>query len=407
MKLFLTFFATVLTFSLWAQTTVGLVAYYPMDSTLSDVTGNTANVGTPFGAIEYGCGVDDRAIRLRNTNTEVVFLGPVNDEFDTEDITISFYFKAIAEVGTQYLLSKRDSSCVNENVFTIRYVPNSRTLNCVFTENANKGVTFTEQLNPDACWQHVAIVRDDTKFRLYINGRFRREGGTLSRLDLENNGFLTLGNALCKGASETSFGGLVDDLRIYNRALDDDEVRGLYFSPDQIINRDTNIFLGSAVQIDITNTCAESFSWSPVDDVLDPDEAEPLISPKQDGAVIYTLLFSDNVSSCVAKDSIRINVVDPDDLDCEVVYLPKAFTPNGDGLNDTYGISNPFAVQDFLSFEVFDRWGSRVFFTDTPFEKWDGSFQGQDVNSGVMLFKVRHICRGEEKLTTGSFTILR
>jgi gliding motility-associated-like protein len=389
------------------QTTVGLVGYYPMDSMLTDVTGNTANVGSPVGSISYGCGVDDLALQLPGANSEVVFRGPVNQEFDTEDISISFYFKSTATAGTQYLLSKRDSSCVNENVFTLRYVPSSRTINCIFTENANKGVSFTEQLNPDACWQHIAIVRDDTKFRLYINGRFRRESGTLSRLDLSNNGFLTLGNALCRGASEAPFTGLVDELRIYNRALDDDEVEGLYFAPDQILNRDTNIFLGSALQIDLTNSCAQEFTWSPSTDVFNPDEPEPVIEPASDGAVVYTLLMTDFSSGCTAKDSIRINVVDPNDLDCEFVFLPKAFTPNGDNLNDTYGISNPFALQEFISFEIFDRWGNRVFFADTPFQQWDGSFQNEEVNSGVMLYKVRHICRGEEKLTTGSFTILR
>ncbi|MEN0004857.1 MAG: LamG-like jellyroll fold domain-containing protein [Bacteroidota bacterium] len=392
---------------LFAQTTVGLVAYYPLDSMLTDNRGNTANVGTPFGNIGYGCGVDDLSLRLDGFNSEVIFLGPVNQEFDTEDISISFYFKTTATAGTQYLLSKRDSSCINENVFTIRYVPTSRTINCTFTENANKGVSFTEQMSPDACWQHLAIVRDDTKFRLYINGRFRREGGTLSRLDLENNGLLTLGNALCKGVSESSFEGLIDELRIYNRALDDDEVAGLFFAPDQIINRDTNIFLGSSVPISLTTTCAQEFTWSPSNDVDSPIEPEPVITPSKDGPTVYTVLMTDFASGCTAKDSIRLNVVDPDDLDCAVVYLPRAFTPNGDNLNDTYGVSNPFAVQEFISFEIFDRWGNRVFQTASPFDKWDGSFQGQEVNSGVMLYKVRHICRGEELLTTGSFTVLR
>ncbi|MBO6518362.1 MAG: gliding motility-associated C-terminal domain-containing protein, partial [Bacteroidia bacterium] len=111
--------------------------------------------------------------------------------------------------------------------------------------------------------------------------------------------------------------------------------------------------------------------------------------------------------ACSIVDSIRINVIDPDDLSCEEVFLPKAFTPNDDGLNDTYGISNPFAIQELISFEIFDRWGGRVFYTENPQDAWDGYFKGVPVNPGIMLYKVNYICEGEEKISTGSVTILR
>jgi gliding motility-associated-like protein len=262
-------------------------------------------------------------------------------------------------------------------------------------------------LNDDICWNHVAIVRENTRVTLYINGEFAAQQGTLSRIDLFNNGYFTIGNAICKSNTETGFGGLIDELRVYNRSLDAEEVEGLYFSPDKIINRDTNIFLGSAVNIELTNTCAEDFNWTPAGEVASPFDAEPVITPKVAGAEVYTIEMTDLETGCVARDSVRINVVDPNDLECDVVYLPKAFTPNGDNLNDTYGISNPFAIQELISFEIYDRWGGRVFATDSAFERWDGSFNGDPVNPGVMIYKVIYKCDDVERQTTGSFTILK
>jgi gliding motility-associated-like protein len=87
--------------------------------------------------------------------------------------------------------------------------------------------------------------------------------------------------------------------------------------------------------------------------------------------------------------------------------MPAAFTPNGDGLNDEYGISNPFAVQDLQAFEVYDRWGGRMFYTEDPFAKWDGMFSGNPVGPGVYLYRLLFRCNGVDQVRTGSITILR
>ena len=99
--------------------------------------------------------------------------------------------------------------------------------------------------------------------------------------------------------------------------------------------------------------------------------------------------------------------LDPDDLDCSQLFLPKAFTPNDDGRNDEFGISNPYAVDELVSFEIFDRWGSRIFVTADPMEKWNGTYKGKELNPGVFLYKVRFRCNGEEFADVGSLSLIK
>ena len=115
-----------------------------------------------------------------------------------------------------------------------------------------------------------------------------------------------------------------------------------------------------------------------------------------------------NYGFCRAIDTIRLIVVDSSDLDCEDVFLPNAFTPNGDGLNDDFGLSNAsFFLGEFISMEVYDRYGGKIFEGTTTFETWDGTINGEDALPAIYVYKVRYRCNGAERISSGSFNLLR
>ena len=403
MKYFFTILLISLTLPLIAQT--GLIAYYSFDdctpSDSSGVTGSGAFVGSP----DCVCGVSGNAIELNGFDQEMLLLGRINNAFESGDFTISMYIKSTSAAGTQSLLNKRES-CGVDNSLGIRLNPAANSISVEISESNAQMANVTGSLDFGSCWQHIVVVRSGAKTQLYINAVLIEEStsNNLARVNLTNNAVMSVGGGTCVSeAVDNRFSGLVDEIKIFERSFNQRDIEELYLAPDRISTRDTTVFLGNSVDIRTTNSCATDFQWTPSSDLDDPTSPNPVATPTQ--TTTYTALFNDGI--CAAIDSVTISVIDPDDLPCDLVYLPTAFTPNGDNVNDAYGISNPYAIDDLISMEIFDRWGGRVFATDNPFERWDGNFKGQPVNSGVMLYRVRFRCNGVEDTNVGSFSIIR
>jgi gliding motility-associated-like protein len=74
------------------------------------------------------------------------------------------------------------------------------------------------------------------------------------------------------------------------------------------------------------------------------------------------------------------------------IYVPTAFTPNGDGLNDSFGVVGE-GIEKY-SLIVYDRWGQVVFQTSSIDHKWDGNKNGMDVPTGEYSYQL--IAYGKE-----------
>lgn len=393
-------------------TDVGLVAHYTLDGNFADGTGATNNGGVASGVPEFGCGISGSAVALNGGNDFIRIPGGntnnVNREFNSEDFTLGFYFKSIGTNGTQFLVSKRDTNCNNLRYFTVRYAPLIQNLSVTLRQD-NQEARIDYRIQNGDCWQHVVVVRDDNRVRLYLNGEEVGEAGTSSRVDIENDGEFLIGSTECRLNGETAFDGLIDEVRIYNRALRDSEVGNLYEQPDRIVTDTRRLFLGESVSIDLNSNCGVAFSWTPTDEVDAPTDQNPTITPAAAGRQVYEVRIQDLESTCIAVDSIAFQVIDPSTLDCGEVFLPKAFTPNGIGPseNETFGISNPFAIQELVSFEIYDRYGGQMFQTTDAFTRWDGSFKNQPVNPGIAVWRVVFRCDGQEQVKSGSVMLLR
>lgn len=394
------------------QTTVGLVAYYSFNGDFSDATGETFNEGVASGIPEFGCGVDGLGLALNGGNDFIRIPGGnsnnINREFDTEDFTLSLYFKPIGLNGTQYLVSKRDTNCNNLNFFAIRYAPQTQAVSVTLRQN-NQLARVDHRIQNGACWQNIVVVRQGNRLTLWLNGEEVGETSTSSRVDITNNGELLIGSTECRNNGEVPFDGLIDEVRIYNRWLRDSEVQNLYVRPDRILTASQRLFLGESIDIELNAPCGITYSWLPTDGVDDTAIAEPTITPTITGRRAYAVRITDAESNCTAVDSVVFQVIDPNTLDCSDVFLPKAFTPNGIGpaANENFGISNPFAIPEMISFEIYDRYGAQMFQTTDVFGKWDGNFKSQAVQPGPFVWRVVYRCEGAELVESGSAIIIR
>jgi gliding motility-associated-like protein len=99
--------------------------------------------------------------------------------------------------------------------------------------------------------------------------------------------------------------------------------------------------------------------------------------------VFLMLLFS---AGMMHAQSSSFNTGDGESTATEEapVFIPNAFTPNGDGVNDYFYI--PEANFSRFEFAVSDRWGNRVFYTTSSDFRWDGQSKGRPIPSGVYVF---------------------
>lgn len=89
-------------------------------------------------------------------------------------------------------------------------------------------------------------------------------------------------------------------------------------------------------------------------------------------------------------------------------YGPNAFTPNGDGINDTWRPINNVVDIDRYELEIYDRWGRVVFSSTDPFQEWDGTAGGSLVPLGVYAYRARmyDAIKGDKHNVSGHVTVV-
>jgi gliding motility-associated-like protein len=91
------------------------------------------------------------------------------------------------------------------------------------------------------------------------------------------------------------------------------------------------------------------------------------------------------------------------------VYLATAFRPGSSIVeNQTYGPSIRLNEVENYQFYILNRWGKKVFETNNPEERWDGTYEGNDAPQGVYVYYVKFQTPGSsEQEERGNFTLVR
>jgi len=165
---------------------------------------------------------------------------------------------------------------------------------------------------------------------------------------------------------------------------------------------DTIVYAG--VQIPLLATSAgTSYTWSPATGLDNPNTANPTATaPLTDGSVVIYKVTVTTSAGCAGDGYVKIQVYKGPDI-----YMVTAFTPNGDGNNETF-IPFPVGIKKLNYFKVFNRWGQELFSTTTLNKGWDGKLRGTEQPTGVYIWIVEGVTMDNKVITKkGSVTLIR
>lgn len=89
------------------------------------------------------------------------------------------------------------------------------------------------------------------------------------------------------------------------------------------------------------------------------------------------------------------------------IWLPNAFTPNRDGINDVFRVVGNISRLESFGFTIYNRWGERLFYTADRYAGWNGRYNGDDVQVGTYIYMLEYYLNGEPILQKGNFHLLR
>ncbi|RAK02419.1 gliding motility-associated-like protein [Larkinella arboricola] len=141
---------------------------------------------------------------------------------------------------------------------------------------------------------------------------------------------------------------------------------------------DVTVRRGSEVQLNPTSIDTLTYVWTPSMGLSSPVTARPYASP--DTTTTYRVKVT-TPQGCEFTAQLTVTVI-------TALYIPDAFTPNNDGLNDNWVIRG---IADYpnCTVEVYNRWGNPVFVSKGYLQPWDGRSNGQDLPPAVYHYVIK------------------
>ncbi|PHR46434.1 MAG: hypothetical protein COA32_11310 [Fluviicola sp.] len=179
------------------------------------------------------------------------------------------------------------------------------------------------------------------------------------------------------------------------------QVSNISSSTVNAFTSDDEVPVGSTVTLTAEPNGSYTYSWTPPDNLTDPN------GQTTDALVNETTTYQVQISDGICTKSAFITVKAFTFI-CEepFVYVPNAFTPDGDGDNDIMFVRS--SIVEELIFRIYNRWGELVFETSDINEGWDGTFKGKLSDPDVYDYYLEGFCiDGQEFLIQGNITLIR
>lgn len=165
---------------------------------------------------------------------------------------------------------------------------------------------------------------------------------------------------------------------------------------------DSVVFVNLTTQLHASGCEECTYLWQPVQSLDDASAQNPTATIKD--TTLFIAMLTDT-AGCTYYDSVKVCCIM---VDCgrTSLFIPNAFTPNGDGKNDQLCFRNQFVTS--FEFHLFSRWGEEVYRSTDIDECWDGRFRNQLCQPGVYTYYCKITCEGDQEATfKGDITLIR
>ena len=394
----------------------GLVACYPFNANAKDETGN-GNDGTVNGATLT-------TDRFGKTNSAYSFDGisqfitvPDSPTLKFEQISIALWIKATQfrsftnSAGTwdRYggPICRDTRSAGTWNGFTTTTSHGLLRFNSTLTSGnyPDVGIENSITLND---WIFLVFVVDNGISKIYKDGVLVATNANFSGNKMvANNNPIYIGRSfwLPSGVQlDAYFTGIIDDIHLYNRPLNANEVKALF---------DGNSASTITITADKTAPCGGDKIAFTANGASGTAKYQWKVDGVNNGTQTTSKTFSYDSPVKTADYQVKISVeVTDEDIcfpmkpvlvdkiiavkNCVVptpntagkILIPNAFSPNGDGLNDTWEIFSAIGNIDIIV-EIYNRWGEIIFYSKGYSEPWNGTYKGSPVPEGTYAYIVR------------------
>ncbi len=179
------------------------------------------------------------------------------------------------------------------------------------------------------------------------------------------------------------------------------------FTIKLVSDPDTNrINAGEPIMLDafVPGTNVSNFIFNWLENSTEPvgNTQQITVTPITSDSTVTYMVTVVSPAGCVNTESITFFIIQPN------IKVPNAFTPNGDGSNDSFGLAIIEGVASVEKMEVYSRWGQKVFASNDPSARWDGTIDGKQAPSDVYVYII--FWRGGDgalSVAKGEVTLLR
>ncbi len=181
-----------------------------------------------------------------------------------------------------------------------------------------------------------------------------------------------------------------------------------WFNPDSLVitvDKDSVVLNDDVFHIYTNQDPTLMFQWSGNPDIDNPNAPQITVTPTEEGMFSYTVTVTNQDGCQLIGSTQNLTVLNPE-CNENTVFIPDAFSPNGDGHNDVLHVYGNFIEQ--MELHIYNRWGQEVFKSFDQNTDWDGTYKGKELPPDVFGYYLKVVCTPNKPyFRKGNVTLIR